>query len=106
MRKIYQQIVIVIAAIVLLPFLSNAAYKAHAQGFNSIEGYVTGVGRQPIPDLNVELLDWSGQTRGHARTDTRGYFQFRGMARGIIGYGSIPLGPIMKKQKWRWSLSI
>jgi tetratricopeptide (TPR) repeat protein len=65
-----------------LPFLSGKALSAHGQIGNSIDGYVVGANREPVSDLNVELLDNLGRTYGHARTDARGYYSFRGMPSG------------------------
>lgn len=73
---------ITFAFVISLPFLSEKALSANAQVGNSIDGYVVGANRQPMSDLNVELLDTFGRTFGHARTDARGYYSFSGMPRG------------------------
>lgn len=71
-----------LAFVILLPSLSGKALSAHAQVGNSIDGYVIGANRQPVADLNVELLDNFGRTFGRSRTDARGYYSFSGMPRG------------------------
>src|SRR5438046_2698372 len=81
--RVFLRVVLVFGLTASLPFILSEKLSTYAQGIgNSIDGYVIGIDRQPIADLNIELLDSLGRTSGHARTDTRGYYSFRGMGRG------------------------
>jgi Flp pilus assembly protein TadD len=82
-RSRFYFVIVTVFGLAIFPVFAGKNLSAFGQGFgNEIDGYIVGVDRQPVADLNVELLDSLGRTSGHARTDTRGYYSFHGMGRG------------------------
>lgn len=79
-RKLFYLLVLAFALTVWAPFVSSKNSSAYAQ--NRIGGFVFGVNRQPIPDLDVELQDDYYRTVGRTRTNSSGRYSFSGMREG------------------------
>ena len=73
--------VMAIGLTVAAPFVSSRGFAAYAQG-SQISGYVTGLNRQPLADLNVELMNDYGRMVGRTLTSGRGYYEFNGIRNG------------------------
>jgi len=71
--------VLAIGLNIAAPFISSTSFVAYAQD-NQISGYVFGLNRHPMADLNVELLDDSDRLMRRTLTNGLGYYQFVGMA--------------------------
>ena len=70
-----------IAALFLL-FINFAAINIYAQANNSISGYVFDLRRQPLGDINVELLDDYSRSVARTRTSAAGRYQFNRLPAG------------------------
>lgn len=79
-RNIFCLIVLAIGLTAATPFVSARACGTYAQ--NLISGYVFGLHRQPMSDLNVELFNDFGTTIGRTRTNGAGYYSFSTRAEG------------------------
>ncbi len=75
-------VVLTLGSIAATPFISSSARGVFAQGGNSISGYVSGVNRVPVQDLNVELNDELYRTIARTRTNGSGYYSFSGVSAG------------------------
>ena len=78
LQKLLYFLVPVLVLTAALPFLSSKSLGVYAQG-NRISGYVFGQNRQPMEDLNVELMDDYHRTIGRTLTTSTGYYQFGGL---------------------------
>ncbi len=74
--------ILVLGLIVCAPFVSSKSSGVNAQ--NRISGYVFGVNRQPMSDLNVELMDENSSMMARTRTSGSGYYTFTTWAGGRI----------------------
>ena len=70
-----------IRIILFLFCLACLAPYAHGQR-NTISGYVFGLERQPVADIDVELLDEFSRLTARARTNSSGRFLFNGLSAG------------------------
>lgn len=69
----------VVFSIATLAMLPTSSY---AQIGNSISGFVFGVGRTPVADAEVELLNEFGQTMSRTRTSGSGQYMFNSLGAG------------------------
>lgn len=72
MKKVIYRSQILILAV----FIANVSSFAQSQANNSIVGFVFAGKRQPISQINVELLDEFGRLIGHISTDSSGRYNF------------------------------
>ena len=79
-RTLFYLMVLVFGLTVCAPFVSSKNFGVYAQ--NSISGFVFGLNRQPMSDLNVELMDDLSRTLGRTRTSGSGYYSFSRMSEG------------------------
>lgn len=63
---------------------THQSYVFVAQQFNSISGHVSGDGRTPIPDLQIELLNDADSVIRRTKTDSSGLFVFHRLSEGIF----------------------
>jgi tetratricopeptide (TPR) repeat protein len=66
----------------LVIFTANIPIFAQSQSNNSIAGFVFAGKRQPLSQINVELLDEFGRLIGHVATDSSGRYTFYRVAAG------------------------
>jgi tetratricopeptide (TPR) repeat protein len=85
--------------VALLPFLSASGLSSFAQGGNSISGFIFGVDRHPISDINVELLDEFGRTLSRSRSDASGRYAFYRLGGGRFKIRVLPLGTDYQEQE-------
>ena len=69
-----------------------------AQG-NSISGHVFGLDRQPVPDVDVELLDDLGRTLQRLRTNSSGRFSFYRLPSGRFRVKVLPFATDYEEQE-------
>ena len=68
-----------------IPFVApNPSNLSTAPQFNSISGYVSDDRRNPIPDLQVELLNDVESVIQRTKTDSSGLFIFRRLSDGVF----------------------
>jgi tetratricopeptide (TPR) repeat protein len=79
-KKIFYLSILVFVLTVWAPFVSSRNFSAHAQ--NRISGFVFGLNRQPLADLDVELQDDYYRTVARTRTNSSGRYTFSGMKEG------------------------
>lgn len=97
-------LVIFIALVGFSPELTPVASVSTQQAFlNSISGNVTDESRQPIPDLQVELLNDMESVISRTKTDSFGLFVFRRLSTGIFQirvqtYGTTYMGQTKRVQ--------
>jgi tetratricopeptide (TPR) repeat protein len=82
---------------------TNLSNVVPTQQLNSIIGHVSDNSRNPIPDLQVELLDDVESVIKRTKTDTSGLFSFRGLKTGIFQvrvqtYGTTYIGQTQRIQ--------
>ena len=82
MRALFYMMVLVFGLIVCAPFVASKSFGICAQ--NRIAGYVSGVNRQRMGELNVELMDDYRRTVARTRTNGSGYYEFSGMPAGTF----------------------
>src|SRR5258705_8765289 len=63
---------------------TNPSQVLIAQQLTSISGHVSDNSRNPIPDLQVELLDDVNSVIGRTKTDDSGLFSFRRLSNGVF----------------------
>ena len=96
-KKIY--VFVMFAALtVFLPVLSSKASAARAQG-NTISGHIFGLQRQPVPDINVELMDEFSRTIARTRTNGSGYYTFYRISSGRFKIRVLPYGTYYQEQE-------
>ena len=79
MSKKYIRFLLFAGLFAVLPIVMPEAFSANAQGRNSISVQVYGHARQPLADIQVELLnDFGGNVR-RGRTNAAGYIVFGGL---------------------------
>jgi tetratricopeptide (TPR) repeat protein len=87
------------------PFFSfyapNNAFAAngYVQAGNTITGFVFGVQRQPVGDVNIELLDEYSRTLIRSKTNASGRYIFRGMKSGRFRVRVLPFGTDYEEQE-------
>jgi tetratricopeptide (TPR) repeat protein len=80
MSKKYIRFLLFAGVLAVLPFVMPKAFGANAQGRNSISVQVYGHTRQPLADIQVELLDDFGGSIKRGRTNASGYIVFSGLS--------------------------
>lgn len=68
--------------LILVIFIANISSFAQSQSNNSIAGFVFAGKRQPLSQINVELLDEFGRLVRHVSTDNSGRYSFFRVAAG------------------------
>lgn len=81
-KALFYSMFLVFGLIVFAPFASSKGLSVNAQ--NRISGFIFGLNRQPMADLNVELFDNYGSTIGRTRTTGSGYYNFVTMTSGVL----------------------
>jgi tetratricopeptide (TPR) repeat protein len=79
-RALFSMMVLAIGFTVCAPFVASKNFGVCAQ--NRISGYVSGVNRQRMGELNVELMDDYNRTVARTRTNGSGYYEFARMPEG------------------------
>ncbi|HEY0050837.1 MAG TPA: tetratricopeptide repeat protein [Pyrinomonadaceae bacterium] len=74
-----RRVFLLISLAVLIPVFSANTY---AQFGNTISGHIFGAQREPLGDINVELLDSYSRFIGRARTNGSGRYIFTGLGSG------------------------
>jgi tetratricopeptide (TPR) repeat protein len=87
------------AVLASMPVLAPGAFSVFAQQGNSISGAVWGVNRQPVADVNVELLNEYGSTIQRARTNGAGRFFFSRLPNGRFKIRVLPYGTDYEEQE-------
>jgi len=82
-----------------LLFGNFAVTEAYAQFGNSIGGYVFGSQRQPLGDINIELLDDFSRLVSRARTSAAGRYQFNRLTAGRYRVRVLPDGTNYEEQE-------
>jgi hypothetical protein len=82
---------------------TNPSHVFTIQLVTSISGHVSDNSRNPIPDLQVELLDDVESVIARTKTDTSGLFSFRGLRIGVFQvrvqtYGTTFIGQTQRVQ--------
>lgn len=75
-------VILTVTIVGFLPFISHNTSSAYGQFGNSISGFVYGLERKPVADIDVELLDDLSRTVGRTRTNGSGRYVFNGMGSG------------------------
>ena len=85
---------------------TNPSHVFTTQQVTSISGHVSDNGRNPIPDLQVELLDDVDSVIARTKTDDSGLFSFRRLGNGVFQirvqtYGTTFIGQTQRVQLGR-----
>src|SRR4026208_2066123 len=85
---------------------TNPSHVFTIQLVTSISGHVSDNSRNPIPDLQVELLDDVDSVIARTKTDNSGLFSFRRLSSGIFQirvqtYGTTFIGQTQRVQLGR-----
>jgi tetratricopeptide (TPR) repeat protein len=91
-------------ASVFLPNYNILAYKVFAQSGNSVSGYVFGLERQPINDVNVELLDDYSRAVQRTKTNGSGRYYFSGFPPGRYRVRVMPYGTEYLEQEQEFEI--
>lgn len=97
--KFLSRVFLLSALLVLMPVLAQDAFSAFAQQGNSISGAVWGINRQPVPEVNVELLNEYGSTIQRTRTNGAGRFFFSRLPNGRFKIRVLPYGTDYEEQE-------
>lgn len=84
--------------ILFLFCLACLAPYVHGQR-NTISGYVFGLERQPVADVDVELLDEFSRPTARARTNSSGRFLFNGLSAGRYRVRVLPSATNYQEQE-------
>lgn len=76
----------------IMPFLGSVGTRVYGQGSNSIAGVIFGLNRQPLTDINVELLDEFSRTVQRVRTSSGGWYMFSRLPAGRYKVRVMPFG--------------
>ncbi|MDQ3748489.1 MAG: carboxypeptidase regulatory-like domain-containing protein [Acidobacteriota bacterium] len=87
-----------IRIILFLFCLACLAPYAHGQR-NTISGYIFGLERQPVADIDVELLDEFSRPTARARTNSSGRFSFSGLSAGRYRVRVLPSATNYQEQE-------
>lgn len=97
--KFLSRVFLLSALLVLMPVLAQDAFSAFAQQGNSISGGVWGFNRQPVPDINVELLNEYGSTVMRTRTNGAGRYFFNRLPTQRYKVRVLPYGTDYEEQE-------
>ena len=96
--KVFYRFFFLSALLASVPVLAPEAFSAFAQG-NTINGAVWGVNRQPVAEINVELLNEYGSTVQRTRTNGAGRFFFSRLPNGRYKIRVLPYGTDYEEQE-------
>lgn len=83
---------------VLVPLFSPESFSVYAQGGNSVTGYVYGLNRTPLENIQVELLDDFNRTFDRKQTNGSGFYSFHNMGAGRYTVRVSPFGTDYEEQ--------
>src|SRR5437868_9206436 len=86
-------------AVLILPFLNGKGSAVYSQAGNSISGIVFGVGRQPLGEVYVELMDEFSRTLQRARTNGSGRYAFYQLGSGRFKVRVLPYATDYEEQE-------
>lgn len=98
-HKILCRIIFLSALLASMPVLAPESFSAFAQMGNSLSGAVWGVNRQPVAEINVELLNEYGSTVQRTRTNGAGRFFFSRLPNGRFKIRVLPYGTDYEEQE-------
>jgi tetratricopeptide (TPR) repeat protein len=99
MSKKYIRFLLFAGILAALPIVMPKAFSANAQGRNSISVQVYGHTRQPLADIQVELLDDYGGSIKRGRTNGSGFVMFSGLSANVYKVRVRPYGTDYEEQE-------
>jgi tetratricopeptide (TPR) repeat protein len=87
----------IVHLIIISAFVMAFNFTAYGQG-NSISGFVFGLNRQPLENIEVELLDDLNRSSERQRTTASGFFSFNRLAAGRFNVRVLPFGTDYEEQ--------
>lgn len=97
--KVFFRVFFLSALLAAMPALAPGAFSVFAQQGNSISGGVWGVNRQPVSDVNVELLNEYGSTMLRTKTNGAGRFFFNKLPTQRYKVRILPYGTDYEEQE-------
>jgi tetratricopeptide (TPR) repeat protein len=92
MSKKYIRFLLFAGILAAVPIIMPSAFSANAQGRNTISIQVYGHTRQPLADIQVELLDDYGGSIKRGRTNGSGFVMFSGLPANVYKVRIRPYG--------------
>jgi tetratricopeptide (TPR) repeat protein len=77
---------------VFIPIFLPESFSVYGQVGNSISGYIFGLNRQPLENVEVELLDDLNRSVIRRRTNASGYYSFNRVPSGRSSVRVMPFG--------------
>lgn len=87
----------IVQILIVSVFVIAFSFNAYGQG-NSITGYVFGLNRQPLENVEVELLDDLNRSSQRQRTNASGFYSFNRIAAGRFNVRVMPFGTDYEEQ--------